>query len=847
MIGYNRIRDARRAAGLTQRQLAERAGVSLGFVRDLEQGRFGHPRPELTERVANALRLDNQQEEAVVGSCPATSGRQLTLPGETGSAAGTDPVGRRVAGRRVDVLGPLTVSGEGAAVSDLTGGPAALLGLLALYPNETVPRHSIIDALWGEKPPRSAIGIVHTYVSRLRSVLGSAQDLDGEFLVRDRIGYRLILADSQLDLLLFRRLVESARAARAAGNIEQACGDLEQALGLWRGEPLADITVLQDHPAVIALAEERTAATLAYAEIASSAGWHARALPNLRVLARRDPLDEALHARLVIALAGAGRQAEALRTYQEVRRRLDEELGMLPGTALRTAHAKVLRQEILVPAGPAETAQPWVPVFHLPTAPADFTGRAAECEHLVTAVCPAGDQPGVPLVAISGLPGAGKTSLALYAAHKVRAQFPDGQLWVQLPGAPACPREAGDVLRELLRTLGVHESAIPDDYSGRAACYRSRLAGRRVLIVADDAATAAQVRPLIPGMAGCALLVTSRARLEGLDAVHLVPLDVMTSDDAVSLLTRIIGSRRVAAEPQAAGELVQACGMLPLAVRIAAARLAARPSWPLAAMVRRITGQNDRLRELETGDISVRASIASSYKSLPDHPRRAFSLLARLGPADFADWVIGALLDEPDVADVTDELVGRSLLTPLGTDSTGEPRYRLHDLLREYAAERLDDQPDNGQNDALGRLFDGWLQLATLAVDRLPPQPTVPRPSGQPRPSIVPGKTAQRLTADAFAWFATERANLRAAVKQACHTGRLDFAHRLASHQSVYLACIHSALRSRFTFQRTRSSNQSLGLGGAGFPRNWGRVTAAGGHGPALLATGVLPVRRPAP
>jgi DNA-binding SARP family transcriptional activator/DNA-binding XRE family transcriptional regulator len=823
MIGYNGsrggsvgpwFRGARRGAGLTQRQLAERAGVSLGFVRDLEQGRFGHPRPELTKRVANALRLDYQQEEALAGSCPAASGLTLTLPGETGSAAGADPVGRRVAGLRVGVLGPLAVSGDGAAVSDLTGAPAALLGLLALHTNENVPRHSIVDALWGERPPRSAIGMVQTYVSRLRSELGSPQDPDGEFLVRDRIGYRLILADDQLDLLVFRRLAESARARRAAGNIELACGDLEQALGLWRGEPLADIGVLQDHPAVIALAEERTTAILEYADTASSAGWHDRALPHLRVLARRDPLDEAVHARLMIALAGAGRQAEALRTYQKLQRRLDEELGMLPGTVLRAAHAKVLHQEIPVdagPAGPDGTAQPWVPVFHLPAAPADFTGRAAECERLITAVCPAGDQPGVPLVAISGLPGVGKTSLALYAAHKVWAQFPDGQLWVQLSGASACPREAGEVLGELLRALGVHESAIPDDYSERAVCYRSRLAGRRVLIVADDAATAAQVSPLIPGTAGCALLVTSRARLEGLDAAHLMPLDVLTPDDAVGLLTQIVGSHRAAAEPWAAGELVRACGTLPLAVRIAATKLAARPSWPLAAMVRRITGHRGRLRELETGDLSVRASIASSYKSLPDHPRRAFKLLARLGPADFAEWVIAALLDEQDAADVIDELVARSLLTPLGTDSTGEPRYRLHDLLREYAAERLDDQPDNGQNDALGRLFGSWLQLAMLAADRLPPEPGFPRPVGQPRPSVVPGETAQRLTADAIAWFTTEQANLRAAVKQACHTGRLDFAHRLASHQSAYLACIHSALRSRFTFHRTRSSNQLAG------------------------------------
>ena len=776
--------------------------MSLGFVRDLEQGRFGHPRPELTERVANALGLDNRQEKALAGSCPAAGDPKLTPSGEPGTAAGTDPVRRRVAGLRVDVLGPVAVSGEDAVVPDLADAPAALLGLLALHPNENVPRHSIVDALWDEKPPRSAIGIVQTYVSRLRSVLGSVRDLHGECLVRDRIGYRLILAESQLDLLQFRRLVESARTSRADGNVEQACGDLEQALELWRGEPLADIGILHNHPAVIALAEERTAATLEYADAASSAGWHDRALPHLRVLARRDPLDEAVHARLVIGLAGTGRQAEALRTYQELQRRLDEELGMLPGTVLRAAHAKVLHQEIPAHAGsarPVGTARPWAPVFRLPAAPADFTCRAAECEQLITAVSPAAGQPGVPRVAISGLPGVGKTSLALYAAHKVRAQFPDGQLWVQLSGASACPRDAGDVLRELLRMLGVSESAVPDDHSERAACYRSRLAGRRVLVVADDAATAAQVGPLIPGTAGCALLVTSRARLEGLDAAHLMPLDVMTPDDAVSLLTRIVGSHRVAAEPRAAGEIVQACGMLPLAVRIVATKLAARPPWPLAAMVRRITGHNDRLRELETGELSVRASIASSYESLPDHPRRAFSLLARLGPADFAEWVVGALLDEPDVADVIDELVGRSLLTPLGTDSTGEPRYQLHDLLREYAAERLDDEPASGQNDALGRLFDSWLQLAMLAADRLPPEAAFPRPARQPPPSIIPGETARRLTADAIAWFTTEQANLRAAVKQARHTGRLDSAHQLTSHQIAYAVCIHSALRSRFT------------------------------------------------
>jgi DNA-binding SARP family transcriptional activator len=591
--------------------------------------------------------------------------------------------------------------------------------LLSLHANATVSRHVIVDALWGDKPPRSAIGIVHTYVSRLRSVLKIGRELDDGFLVRDRMGYRLNLADDQLDLLVFRRLVEGARQARAAGDAEQACGVYERALGLWRSEPLADIEVLQGDPAVVALSHELAAVVLEYGDVASGAGWHDRVVPHLRALTARDPLDEASHARLLVALAGCGRQAEALRDYEELRQRLDEQLGVSPGAALRTALGMILRQEI-----PAQTqgrdssalrlgpVDAWVPAFQLPAASADFTGRAIERETVISALFPCGGHPGVPVVAVSGPPGVGKTSLALYAAHKIRAKFPDGQLWVQLGGASARPRESGDVLGELLRALGTHGSAIPDGCSERAVCYRSRLADRKVLVVVDDAASAAQVRPMLPGTPGCALLVTSRSRLEDLDGAHLMPLDVMTPEDAADLLVRIIGRPRVASERGAAAELVQACGALPLALRVAAAKLAARPSWPLPAMVRRLAGERDRLRELEAGDLSVRASIASSYESLPEGPRRAFRLLALLGPSDFAEWVISALLGEPDARDVTGELVGRSLLTPLGVDATGEPRYRLHDLLRDYAAERLDDEPAASKNEAMDRLISGWLQLA---------------------------------------------------------------------------------------------------------------------------------------
>jgi len=487
-----------------------------------------------------------------------------------------------------------------------------------------------------------------------------------------------------------------------------------------------------------------------------------------------------------MALAGTGRQAEALTLYEELRHRLDEELGVLPGPTLREAHAKVLRQEIKIQAtvsnstGPADT---WQPVFQLPAAPADFTGRAKESKRLISAVSPPGDHPGVPVVVISGLPGAGKTALALFAAHTIRERFPDGQLWVQLAGASSRPRDPGDVLGELLRALGVPGSAIPDDYHERAVCYRSRLADRRVLVVADDAVATAQVRPLVPGTPGCALLVTSRHQLEGLEGAHFMPLDVMTARDAAGFVTRLVGERRVAADPEAIDRLVAVCGSLPLALRIAGAKLATRPSWPVSAMVRRLTGEHGRLRELETEELSVRASIASSYQSLSARSCRAFRLLALLGPADFPEWVIGLLLGEPEVADVLDELTSRSLLAPLAIDDSEELRYRLHDLLRDYASERLTEEPPAVGDDALGRLFQGWLQLAQTASEQLSPEPYFPEPASRLATEVIPAAEAKRISADPIAWFTTERLNLLAMTEQACRTGRLDVARSLALAQ----------------------------------------------------------------
>ena len=695
------------------------------------------------------------------------------------------------AGLRIRVLGPMLIAQAGTEIRALAAGQRTVLGLLALSYGSPVRRESIIDVLWGDQPPTRAAGIVQTYISRLRSVLDPVGAGGRVHLpASDGAGYRLQATADELDLLEFRWLVDSARQACTAGDADRACRAYERAVALWRGEPLADVDALRGHPAVVALADELAAAVLEYADSAALAtdGWQDRVLPHLRALAARDPLHEASHARLMTALSGAARQAEALREYHELRRRLDEQLGVRPGPAVREAYAQILRQEAPARARPGATGDGWPPVFQLPAALADFTGREAECQRIVGAVS-AGDHPGVPVVAISGPPGAGKTAVALYIAHKLRDQFPDGQLWVELTGSSARPRTAGEVLGELLRALGVDGSGIPDGDAERAVCYRSRLAGRRILVVVDDAASAGLVRLVTPGTAGCALIVTSRTRLEGLDGAHLVPLEAMTADDAVGLLARIIGPRRIGAEPDAARELVRACGALPLAVRIVGAKLATRPSWPVSAMAGRITQGNSLIGELEAGDLSVRASIASSYESLPERLRRAFRLLALLGPSDFAGWVVGALLGDAESdqeTDVVGDLTSRSLLTPLGVDATGEPRYRMHDLLREYASVRLAEESDSDQTEALDRLLTGWLQLAQLADSRLPPEPFFPPPVPQPRPVLIPAQVADRLTANPIAWFASERINLCAAVGQARDLGRPDLTRQLAAHQSAF-------------------------------------------------------------
>lgn len=589
---------------------------------------------------------------------------------------------------RFGVLGPLRIW-RGQAKVTIPGRQRTLLALLALNANLSVSRDMIMETLWRDDPPTGAVGIIQTYMSRLRRALdeGAEQSFSAAYLLRSGKAYMLRVADEQLDMLAFDLFVGRARAAVAAGDGHAAAQAYGEALRLWRDEPLTDVEELKSHPSVIGLMHCRASVTTEYAQVMCEAGWHDRALPYLRELAAREPLNERAQAGLMVALAGTGQQAEALNVYAEVRRRLDDQLGVIPCAETRDAYVRVLRQQIPYSGQGSSPASSWRCVYQLPSPPADFTGRADDLKRLKAVLTEPEELIGVRTAVVSGMPGVGKTALALRSAHEVRLRFPDGQLWIPLDGSTARPRDPGEVLGYLLRVLGVPEASVPPGSETRAASFRSLLTGRKVLLVLDDAGSVAQIRPLLPGTAETAVLITSRTPLALLNGEVTIVLDVMTEDEAVRMLAGAVGKERVVEDPGAAAQLVRACGRLPLAIRIAAAKLAARISWPVSVMATRLDSPQGRLDELEAGDLSVRTSILASYRTLGEASRQALTMLAGLGSQSCTEPLIAAVLGRPDVSGVLSELIDSSLVIPAGVDSAGEPSYLVHQLVRDVAAE----------------------------------------------------------------------------------------------------------------------------------------------------------------
>ncbi|GAA3766308.1 BTAD domain-containing putative transcriptional regulator [Plantactinospora mayteni] len=690
------------------------------------------------------------------------------------------------------VLGPLRVcTDSGAEVVLRSRHQRTVLGALLVGAGQLVTVDRLVETLWGDQPPASYASNLQTYVSRLR------ERLPGVTIEHRSDGYLLRVPTDDVDVLVFRREVATGRAALAAGDPVLAADRFRRGLRQWRGRPLADLTVPTLEPELAQWELERVGAQEDCVDADLDAeGDLATVLTELHQLVTEHPMRERPYGQLMVALHRAGRRADALAAYQRAREIFVTELGVEPGPELRRLHQAILRgaEPSVGRAGnrPETVPRSPFPVCQLPPALPGFVGRAGSIERIERMLDSAAG--GVPVVAVSGQPGVGKSALAVTVAHRIRERFPDGQLFVHLAGASAAPRDPAAVLADLLRVLGVPGSALPQNLSALAAAYRARLADRRVLVVLDDAATAAQVRPLLPGTPGSAVLTTSRRRLSGLiDARHL-PVGPLTDDEARALLADVVGPERVAEEPGQAARIAAACGNLPLAVRIAGTRLATR-SWPLAILADRLDDERQRLDELAAGDLQVRASLALSVQALSPPTREAFGLLGSLGPVSFAAWAVAELLDSADADRVLDELVEASLLEVTRPPDGGEPRYRLHDLLRVYAEELAvaDDRPlptvgtpagsPARRAGARGRLVAASAALAGTAARRLPRTLTWAR-LAEPAERVRPARAAERVAADPLGWFTAELDFLTGLLGLAMECGAeraaIDLAERLA-------------------------------------------------------------------
>ena len=686
---------------------------------------------------------------------------------------------------RFGVLGPVAVWRGDTEVRVSSRRHRQLLAVLLLHVNERVTRSAIIDLVWGAEPARSADNLVQKYVGDLRRAFDPA----GALLHSTPGGYELRLVPGQLDSEEFAQHLDSARTATAQGDPAEAARQLSHALALWRGPVLDGIDLPPVEVERARLDEQRATAMEDLAEIRLARGEHDAVATDLARLVDRYPLRERLRELQMLALYRQGRQADALQEFDRARRLLADELGVDPGPSLRRLHGRILRADPALELSP--TGRQTAPVHQLPADIPDFTGRHHELDAVVGLLSgPVSSAP--PVVAIAGGPGIGKSSLAVHAAHLVGGSFPDGQLYLDLAGTSDDPRAPGEVLAEVLRVLGVIGTGIPDSQHERAALYRSLTAGRRMLVVLDDAANAEQVRPLLPAAGGCAAVITSRRVLGELAGARHIDLDLLPPTEAWQLFAGIVGADRVAVEPAQAEAILRACGNLPLAIRIAAAKLAGRPAWSLRVLRERLDDESRRLTELRIGELGVRASFDVSLRGLPAEATDALSMLGLLGPHPLPGWIVGPLLDRPEADDVLDTLVDASLVRLTGTDAIGQPRYRMHDLLRAYSAQLASTMPAELRKAALTRVLAAWLDLAERAVDRMPASLFRPRPGRSPRWPLPP-EIASRLVADPLDWFDAERENLLGAVKLAADWELDEFAWELAAiaapyydHRSLY-------------------------------------------------------------
>jgi DNA-binding SARP family transcriptional activator/Tfp pilus assembly protein PilF len=653
------------------------------------------------------------------------------------------------------ILGPLEIVAHGVTVRLDRPLERKVLVALLLDADRVVPVGRIVDAVWDDSPPDTATKQVRNCVSRLRQRFRAVGASD-RVIVTEPSGYRLRLDDAHLDARAFTAATDSARRLAAAGRPAEAVADLRAALATWRGPALAGLDGRMIEAAAAGLNEQRLTAQEECLTHELALGGGTELVAELSRLVAEHPTRERPRGQLMLALCRAGRRDDALEVYRQGRQVLVDELGLEPGAELQALErAILLDDERLAGGGPPPVRDPVVPA-QLPADVTAFTGRQDDLGQL-DAQLP-GAATGLAVCVISGAAGVGKTALAVHWAHRVRTAFPDGQLYVNLRGyAPEAPVDPTAALASFLGALGVPAERIPVEVDGAAAMYRSRLADRRVLVVLDNAATAEQVRPLLPGSPGCQVVVTSRDRLDGLvarDGARLRRLTVLTEPEAYAVLAEILGPDRVAAEPAATRELARLCAYLPLALRIAAAHLTNRPRR-IAGYVAELSAGN-RLAVLAVPDdaqTAVRAAFDLSYATLSPGTRRLFRLLGLAPGADVTAAAVAALIGgtPAEARDGLDRLAGAHLV-----DEPVEGRFAFHDLLRQYAAERayLEDGEAELQA-AVGRLVAWYVQEVDRAARLLSPE--ILRLPARPGPVAAPTTADQQA---ALAWLDAELANL---------------------------------------------------------------------------------------
>ncbi|MER5635873.1 BTAD domain-containing putative transcriptional regulator [Kitasatospora sp. NPDC002227] len=667
---------------------------------------------------------------------------------------------------RFQVLGPVQAWRGEQQLSLGSPQQQAVLTALLLHHGRPVTTQDLVDGLWGENPPPQAVAALRTYVSRLRTVIEPNREVRAraELLVSVSDGYALRVPPEAVDLAVFDALVAEASAARVAGDAPQAHRLLVEALALWSGRPLAGVPGTYADAQRLRLGERQITAWEERCATALDIGLHAEVVAELSTLAAEHPLRERLRELLMLALYRCGRQAESLGVYADTRKLLIDELGVEPGAGLATMHSRILAADpTLAPAPtmPVENSErdsgpAFTPPAQLPADVSDFSGRAALVGELQAVLQNASGQ-AVVVTSLAGIGGVGKTTLAVHVAHSVRSEFPDGQLYVDLRGAGASPADPAVVLGDFLHALGATET--PESQDQRAALYRSLLAGRRMLILLDNAQDAHQLSPLIPGVAGCAVLVTSRSRLAGIPGAHLVDVEELTPEEALALFSAIVGEQRVAAEPEAALAVVTACGFLPLAVRIAAARLASRPRWTVSDLARRLADQRRRLDELQLGNLAVETTIGLGYGQLSPEQARAFRLLSLVDSPDLPLSAVAALLGMPE--DPAEELA-EALVEANMLECFTPGRYRYHDLLRLYAQHRNQKLGDTEEQQAAQlRLLELLLATTRNAARAIEPDDLELEPLNAPARPGLTLDTAPR----AQDWLRTETALLLSSVE----------------------------------------------------------------------------------